>query len=462
MDFKEKWTNIPPTTRRKITLALMLCAIIGTSALITQINKTERTKTKTTSHLDTHVMVPQQRDATIEDLSGQLLNLEKRLKKIEQNTQRTKMPMLEKWEKRLTQLEQHRMGEDLESRIANIEKTLEKLMVEKAAKTQKPEEQLPIRKVQPQIPPIPEFRQNVPETTDTNDISKETVLPEVDRPQLRLISATDDDGRGSTAAEKHSAQTQDSLTQTRKASATSNGMGGGKTARDRRDDSIRKERAGKSQSVWIPAGALIQGVLLNGMDAPTSNYARKNPVPVILRIKHEAILPNRYRMDIRECFILASGYGVMSTERAELRTEKLSCVRQDGGVIETPIDGYLVGQDGKVGIRGRLVTKQGQMIAKSLIAGFFSGLSNAMSPSQITTLDITPGNTQDYQFPNPAPAAAQALLGGGSEAFGNVSQFYLDMAKELFPVVEIDAGRKATIIVINGTSVKLAPGNIGH
>ena len=54
-----------------------------------------------------------------------------------------------------------------------------------------------------------------------------------------------------------------------------------------------------------------------------------------------------------------------------LRGETISCVREDGGVIETRLDSYAVGEDGKAGIRGRLVSKQGQLVAKSMMADSF-------------------------------------------------------------------------------------------
>jgi conjugal transfer pilus assembly protein TraB len=73
--------------------------------------------------------------------------------------------------------------------------------------------------------------------------------------------------------------------------------------------------------------------------------------------------------------MILSGYGDLSSERAYLRGETFSCIREDGGVIEAQLDSYAVGEDGKAGVRGRLVSKQGQMVAKSLIAGFLGGAS---------------------------------------------------------------------------------------
>jgi len=49
---------------------------------------------------------------------------------------------------------------------------------------------------------------------------------------------------------------------------------------------------------YLPAGAILQGVLLSGVDAPSGKAAMKDPIPVLARIKVDAILPNRYRADI--------------------------------------------------------------------------------------------------------------------------------------------------------------------
>ena len=48
-----------------------------------------------------------------------------------------------------------------------------------------------------------------------------------------------------------------------------------------------------------------------------------------------------------------------------------------------------------------------------------------------------------------------AGMKGTSTAMNNIAKFYLDQAKEMFPIIEVDAGRKATIIVIKGTGLKL-------
>ena len=230
--------------------------------------------------------------------------------------------------------------------------------------------------------------------------------------------------------------------------------GGGTVARAAGD--VKAEQAAKNDiSVYMPAGAMFTGILLNGVDALTSNSASSNPTPMLIRVKREAIVPNHFTVDIRECFVIASGYGRMSTERMEARTERLSCVRTDGGVIDAKLEGYVIGEDGKVGMRGRLVSRYGSLLTRATMAGLLSGFADAMKPSYVSQLKIDPQGTTTTTQPQFADIAKGGLFGGASTSAQSVSDFFLDMAQETFPVIEVDAGRSATIVVLRGTQLKL-------
>ena len=220
--------------------------------------------------------------------------------------------------------------------------------------------------------------------------------------------------------------------------------------------------AQKLSQYLLTAGSILEGVLLSGMDAPTSAAAKKNPYPALIRIKKEAILPNYYRQNVRECFVIVSGFGELSSERARLRTERVSCVRNDGTVMESDISGYVTGEDGKVGVRGRLVTKQGAVIAKSLAAGALAGFGENITPTAIPQLSLDSSEQQQFQRPNAKQAAEVGVYRGISEAAGAVSQFYLEMAKEMVPVIEVDAGRKVNIILVRGVNLALGGTDSGQ
>ncbi len=211
--------------------------------------------------------------------------------------------------------------------------------------------------------------------------------------------------------------------------------------------------------VFIPAGSILTGVLLNGLDAPTGKKAKKEPMPVLFRIKKEAILPNHFHADVRECFLLAAGFGDLSAERAYFRGETFSCVRQDGGVIEVPMNAYATGEDGKNGVRGRVVSKQRALLAQSMMAGFLRGFSDAFGRNQIPMLMTGGLGSLAGATPFQSAFSSQSMEGGALKGAGyameRLSHFYMDMAEEIYPVIEVDATRQVNFIVQKGTALKL-------
>lgn len=217
----------------------------------------------------------------------------------------------------------------------------------------------------------------------------------------------------------------------------------------------------KELSVTLPAGSMLSGVLVTGMDAPTGRQAQRDPFPSLIRIKTEAILPNRFRADFRECLLIAGGWGDLSSERAYMRSERLSCVRNDGTVLEASIEAFASGEDGKAGIRGRLVSKQGQLIAKSLTAGIMQGAAAAFDVKQVPSINITRSGVGGGDVQSPVYEQAfdsNALQAAGARGVGTalerIADYYLEMAENIFPVIEIDAMREVDFIVNRGMTVK--------
>jgi conjugal transfer pilus assembly protein TraB len=208
-------------------------------------------------------------------------------------------------------------------------------------------------------------------------------------------------------------------------------------------------------AVLIPAGSILRGVLLSGMDAPTGKQSRRDPYPALARIKHDAILPNRFRVDVRECFLVLAGYGDLASERAYLRTEAITCVREDGGAIEVAIDAYATGEDGKVGVRGRVVSKQGKLIAQAMMASFVEGFSKMFSTVPITTLSTSGGQSATFQNELTPEALQGAAVSGAGDALDRLANFFMDMAEEMFPVIEIDAGRSIELVLNRGATLRI-------
>lgn len=202
------------------------------------------------------------------------------------------------------------------------------------------------------------------------------------------------------------------------------------------------------KNVYLPTGAIMSGVLLNGLDAPTGRMAQGSPIPVVVRVKHEAILPSQYSSDVREAFILAAGYGDLSSERAYLRAERFSMILRNGEVVDIPIKMSAVGNDGKSGLRGRVVSKQGAVIGKALLAGMADGVSRAFGGR---TSSFGQGN----DLPDDRDVMVSGVGGGTTGALDRIAAYFLSQAEAMYPVVEIDGGRPISFILLEGT--ELAP-----
>ncbi len=206
----------------------------------------------------------------------------------------------------------------------------------------------------------------------------------------------------------------------------------------------------RTSDTYLPSTAFMRAVLLSGLDAPTGGQAQNNPHPVLLRVLDHAQLPNSFRSDVKDCFILGSGYGDLSSERAYVRTESLSCIREGGDALDIPLKGVLVGPDGKAGVRGRLVTKTGQVLANALVAGLISGLGQALTSSAITQSVSPLGATQTID----PDKALQAGIGVGlARGLDKLVQYYIALADKIYPVIEVDAGQVVDVVVTRGVSV---------
>lgn len=221
------------------------------------------------------------------------------------------------------------------------------------------------------------------------------------------------------------------------------------------------EPPGEAIQNYLPTGTTLSGRLLSGLDAPTNQGARENTTPALVRVKKTAIAPNYHRGDLRECFILMEGFGELSSERVKLRANTLSCVRDNDTVLEVPLRGYAVGEDGKIGLRGRLVSKQGRVVARSMMSGFAAGVAKAFDQTPVPTLQTgsaVSGETE-FQSPNLEASTESGAVKGASKALNQVADFYLDMAKSMFPVIEVSAARRVDIVLTSGVDLRTGVNN---
>lgn len=214
----------------------------------------------------------------------------------------------------------------------------------------------------------------------------------------------------------------------------------------------QEKKKDRREAVYLPP-SFMEATLLTGLDASTSGEGRKSPEPLLLRVQKPAVLPNRVKANLRGCFVIAEATGSLAKERAMVRLVSLSCLDRKGqAVIDQPVKGFVVDVDGKVGLGGRVVSKMGAATARAVIAGIFGGAGEVLQ-SASTAQTISPlGATQIVDSEN----LVRASLGGGLSAGANtLRDFYLELAKQATPVIEVGAAKGVTVVISEGASLEI-------
>ena len=115
-----------------------------------------------------------------------------------------------------------------------------------------------------------------------------------------------------------------------------------------------------------------------------------------------------------------------------------------------PVRGYVAGEDGKTGVRGTVVTKQGQMLANALLAGVLSGLGQGVSQSFNVTNDTAFGTTTSVGGGDRYKSGVAQGLGNAAD---RLAQYYIKLADKVFPVIEVNAGRTVDIVLTQGIEI---------
>jgi conjugal transfer pilus assembly protein TraB len=213
----------------------------------------------------------------------------------------------------------------------------------------------------------------------------------------------------------------------------------------------RVSKALKTSDNTIPAGAFARTVLMGGVDASTSIQASNDPRPVLLRLTDHGTLPRKFKSDLKDCHALAACYGDISSERVFMRLEKLTCMeRKTGEVLEITIQGYVAGEDGRAGLRGRVVDRAGESMRNAAVGGFLSGMGNFLGQAH-NPISFFPGTgtVQTNPLTN-GEILKSGVAKGATGALEKYADFYIKRAEQMQPVIQVEAGRIADIVFTQG------------
>ena len=209
----------------------------------------------------------------------------------------------------------------------------------------------------------------------------------------------------------------------------------------------------KKKQNWIPSNSIFKATLVTGVYAPTLAKGKQSPYPVVLRLKDLSFFPNEFRKDLSGCFIGGEAYGNLSDERVNVRLNNLSCLSENNiSVIDVPVSGFVQGEDGIIGLAGRVVSKQGQIMAAAFVASFLQGMGEAFSlANQTSTISGMTGTTTTAISGD--DIIKYGAGSGFSESFKMLSKYYTDILNDTSPVIEVLGGREVEVIINKGVDI---------
>lgn len=202
-----------------------------------------------------------------------------------------------------------------------------------------------------------------------------------------------------------------------------------------------------SHKRYVPSGTFVRAIVLGGADADASvNGQTKNNGVMLFKLLQPGTLPNGQHSRLQGCFVTASSYGDISSERAYVVLEKLSCAYRGEPIIDKAVTGWAF-FGGKVGIKGQPLMRDNKIMQWAGISGAMSGIAAAAQYSQSIQSISALGSATTVPTGNIAPYAA---YGGASKATEQLSQYYIKRADQYHPVIQVGSGNLVTIVFKDG------------
>jgi hypothetical protein len=202
----------------------------------------------------------------------------------------------------------------------------------------------------------------------------------------------------------------------------------------------------------IPATSYVSGHLLGGISVSTSVNSASEPIPVVIKLTGRGNLPAAFAVDIKQCRLLASCYGDISSERAIIRAEELVCEDKEAElIISTKVAGVIYGDDGANGIRGTVVSMSDKHLKNAFFGGVLSGFSSTAKGQG--GLNITSLGAVSTQKRGARDMAEDGLMGGTSTAAEKLADYHIKLAENISPVILIPGGTKVDIMFTKSVEI---------
>lgn len=209
---------------------------------------------------------------------------------------------------------------------------------------------------------------------------------------------------------------------------------------------------------YLPPNSYAPARVIVGVDASAGVASQTDPLPVVLRITGPArsVLQNGRVLTTRlqGCVINGAARGDLSSEKVYVKLARMTCDQPGGRVAVSEVKGF-ISFAGKSGVRGRVVSREGNLVTQALLAGIVGGFGRGFSANANSVFGAARTNPDGSK----AKLSAGDILGGGlgqgaADAADTVSKYLIERAEQYQPVVEMPTGIDVEVVFLDGVYVR--------
>ncbi len=212
---------------------------------------------------------------------------------------------------------------------------------------------------------------------------------------------------------------------------------------------------------YVVSGTYAKAVLTAGVTVSTAVSSQGQPQPIIMRLQEGGNMPRGWKSKVKDAVLIGSCFGDISSERALCRLQSLSLIQKDGKVFETPVEGWIIGEDGSPGLRGTVVDPSGKVVREAFLSGILSGMGSFFKNSaQSAVYPVSPfGQTNALKNDDVLKSGAAQ---GASNALEKLADFSIKRAEAMSPVLVVHPGRVVDVVFKKGFSLNRFSSQRGH
>ncbi|CAQ81865.1 conjugative transfer protein TraB (plasmid) [Aliivibrio salmonicida LFI1238] len=197
---------------------------------------------------------------------------------------------------------------------------------------------------------------------------------------------------------------------------------------------------------YVPTGTFVTALVTGGADVNAGVLGQGDTVPMVFQTINAGILPNGQSSRLKDCTITGSSYGEISSSRGIVRTNRMSCIFDDGEIIDLAVKGTVF-NFGRNGIRGTTILRNGKIVQMAGLSGILTGIGETGKALSSTTSVSALGSTSSLNGSD----AALNLLGNATASVGaKLSDYYIQLAELYHPIVELNPGNVVNIVFLEG------------